>query len=373
MLFADQATNRTGARRAPGQEGHPADHGRTPSATTERVVFTAAADYYRAAEHELRAAFPPASVERLAPDTGGLTGAGIEIADVAEACRQRPIVFVRHLMRAAAGVPLAPSATFGDRVGDACLALLGRDQQTAMSLHVWTTGEVDTPIRSDELRRRLDGRLREQGFDPARAGRDMTVAVCVTPAGALVGAYPSAVALADWPAGRVGLAKRAGQISRAELKLDELFKLYQLPITAGGDALDLGASPGGWTNVLRRRGFAVWAVDPAPLDPRLAADPAVHHVATTAGMFLPRTDRRFDLVVNDMRMTPARSCATMLAAAHRLRPDGLGIVTLKLSPHQPQRVVEESLRLLERAYEILFARQLFHNRNEATVVCRLLG
>jgi 23S rRNA (cytidine2498-2'-O)-methyltransferase len=49
----------------------------------------------------------------------------------------------------------------------------------------------------------------------------------------------------------------------------------------------------------------------------------------------------------------------------------VGIVTLKISPHEPQRAVVESLRLLERVYDILFARQLFHNRNEVTVVCQV--
>lgn len=337
---------------------------------SEQIVFTAAADYYHAAEAEFRTEFPSASVERLAPDTGRLTGADLDIAQAAEVCRQVPVVFVRHLIRATTWLPLTPGETFGDRVAATCLELMMREQHAAVSLQVWTADGTRSPLRSDELRRLVDNHLREEGVDVMRSGRATTLAVCVTPAGAAVGTCPSEATLADWPGGRVGLARSAGQISRSELKLDELFKLYQLPIPAGGDALDLGASPGGWTNVLRRRGFAVWAVDPAPLDPRLADDPQVHHVATTAGMFLPRTDRWFDLVVNDMRMAPDRSCATMLAAAHRLRPGGCGIVTLKISPHRPQRAVEESLRLLGRAYDVLFARQLFHNRNEVTVVCR---
>src|SRR5437868_5753906 len=54
----------------------------------------------------------------------------------------------------------------------------------------------------------------------------------------------------------------------------------------------------------------------------------------------------------------------MLEAARRLKPGGLAIVTLKISPHEPLKTVSKSLRTLERAYEIFHARQLRHNRNE---------
>ena len=71
-----------------------------------------------------------------------------------------------------------------------------------------------------------------------------------------------------------------------------------------------------------------------------------------------------------MRMTAALSCAVMLEAARRLKPGGLAIVTLKISPREPLKTVSMSLRTLERAYELLHARQLRHNRNEVTVVAR---
>lgn len=342
----------------------------TTPRVSEQVIFTAAVDYFAAAVHELQAAFPRASLRRLAPDTGAMSMSGVGIRGVAAVCQERPVVFVRHLMCATEVVPLDPAATFAARASALCRSLVRDNQLASVALQVWVTGEVNVAERPDELRRQLEDHLRSAGMEVARAGRPETLSLCITPAGAFAGITPSAATLADWPGGRVALAKRAGQISRAELKLDELFKLYAPPIPAGGDALDLGASPGGWTNVLRRLGFTVWAVDPAPLDARLAGDPAVHHVATTAGAFLARTDRSFDLVVNDMRMVPSRSCTTMLAASHRLRPGGCGIVTLKLSPHEPLRVVAASFGLLERVYEVLFARQLFHNRNEVTVVCQ---
>ncbi len=176
--------------------------------------------------------------------------------------------------------------------------------------------------------------------------------------------------MADWPGGRVALARGAAQISRAEFKLEEVIQVFNPALPANGIALDLGASPGGWTRVLRQHGLTVWAVDPGDLDPRLAGDAGVHHVKTTAGPFLAQTGHRFDLVVNDMRMTPPRSCELMNVASRRLRPAGLAIMTLKLSPHRPLPVVHQALSALRQSYDVLHARQLYHNRNEITVVAR---
>jgi len=46
------------------------------------------------------------------------------------------------------------------------------------------------------------------------------------------------------------------------------------------------------------------------------------------------------------------------------------IQTLKITPHGSLRTVRKSLETLRADYEILFARQLHHNRNEVTVVAR---
>ncbi len=117
----------------------------------------------------------------------------------------------------------------------------------------------------------------------------------------------------------------------------------------------------------------VWAVDPADLDPRIAGDRGVKHVRTTAGSFLHDTDRTFDLIVNDMRMTPPLSCELMLSASGHLNPGGKIIQTLKISPHHGLEMVRQSLQTLRRRYEFDFVRQLHHNRNEVTVVAHHRG
>lgn len=343
------------------------------TSTLPRIVFSVAEDYFDAAAQELRAAFAKTWIERLGPDAGGFEAVGVEIAAVAEVCRRRPLVFVRHLlMQERVFTSFSGRRDDLDRVAAFALELFPPSRRPAVSpsLQVWTSGAAPTDYRPDELRHHVADRLQEAGIAVARAGRDEILSICLTPKGIILGLNPRSDALADWPGGRVSLARDPGQISRAEFKLEELFKLFDVPVPADGIALDLGASPGGWTRVLRRHGLDVWAIDPANLDPRLASDPAVHHIRTTAGRFLTETRRHFDLVVNDMRMDALLSCEVMHSAAAHLNPGGLAIMTLKLSPHAPLATVHRCLSALARRYEILHARQLHHNRNEITVVAR---
>ena len=90
----------------------------------------------------------------------------------------------------------------------------------------------------------------------------------------------------------------------------------------------------------------------------------------TAGQFLRTTDVIADLIVNDMRMDPDLSTRTMLEAATRLKPDGMMIQTLKVTPHHPRKLVRFALETLSDAYEMEWVGQLQHNRNEVTVVGR---
>ncbi len=69
---------------------------------------------------------------------------------------------------------------------------------------------------------------------------------------------------------------RAGPPSRAYLKLWEACTRLGCRPQPGEVCLDLGAAPGGWSWALAQLGAAVIAVDKAPLDPAVAALPAVH-------------------------------------------------------------------------------------------------
>lgn len=300
-----------------------------------------------------------------APDPAGL----------AATLAANPPVFVRHLAPAALQVPLTGTntdiATIATAVSETCLQQLIMDQagqpwrphavQVRLShraAHPYTRYAVAEPLRA---------LLTRFGAEDVRHPQQVLAVYCAE-AHAYIGWWPIANCLSDWPGGERRFARTPEQISRSEFKLLEALDLFNLELPSHGQALDLGAAPGGWTRLLVAHNFSVVAVDPAALDVRVAELPQVQHWAGHAEAFLATNNDQFDLIVNDMRMDARDSARLMLRTAEHLRPGGQFLMTLKLPQVQRERVYHEARRMLERRYTILGARQLFHNRSEVTVV-----
>ncbi|MEU4447409.1 SAM-dependent methyltransferase [Actinosynnema sp. NPDC050801] len=335
----------------------------------EGVLFATAEDSYRAASLELKNAFGrQTDIKRVGPDEGMVVG--LTAAQVAEACRNAEIVFIKHLTNQVAHV------TGADQADPAAISRVAREVVSGLDLgdghglavQAWASGSPRMGYTSGELFTAIAESLGEDGVRVGRAGEPVVLSCCITPEGVRLGVNTAADSLTDWPGGRVRLARDPAQVSRAEFKLEELFQVFPSDLPTGGRAVDLGASPGGWTRILRTKGFDVWAVDPGDLAPQLTGDRRVHHERTTAGEFFRRSNRAFDVVVNDMRMDPELSCEVMLDAATHLRPGAIAILTLKTGTYRPVEVVDRCRRLLRKRYDITFARQLHHNRHELTVV-----
>ncbi len=128
---------------------------------------------------------------------------------------------------------------------------------------------------SDATRMRLDEALVARGLAPSRSrARDMILRETVSIGGAVESRPARKVA----PDAEIGVSDpAAGYVSRAALKLAAGLDAFGFDPT-GSTVLDLGASTGGFTQVLLERGAAhVVAVDVGhgALDARLAADPRV--------------------------------------------------------------------------------------------------
>ena len=119
-------------------------------------------------------------------------------------------------------------------------------------------------------------------------------------------------------------------VSRGGEKLDAALDRFGVPV-AGRDALDAGASTGGFTDCLLRRGAArVVAVDVGygQLDDRLRADPRVTVLERTNVRHLRPDDvggRPFPLVVADLSFISLRAVAPALLA---LAEPGGDVITL---------------------------------------------
>jgi 23S rRNA (cytidine2498-2'-O)-methyltransferase len=187
---------------------------------------------------------------------------------------------------------------------------------------------------------------------------------------ALAGLSRPAHNLSDWAGGMHRFAREEGQVSRAEFKLLEAFAVFGIDLPPRGRALDLGASPGGWTRVLRQRGQYVTAIDPGDLDPRLLSDSGIRHMRMTAEAYRRSDPDQYDIIVNDMRMDSRDSARLMVAYAAALYRHGQVIMTLKLPEQHRRPMIDQALAILREAFTIAGARQLFHNRSEITLWLR---
>lgn len=212
-----------------------------------RTLVSVAPDFVEAATTELRRATDVDGVRAIGEDAL-LVSATASTHEIAALCRSGRLRFVRHVAAVAASRSREYRREAPEQL--AAWVLESVAEQLAhgdeIGLHVWDSGQAVMPPSS--LRHPLLERLAEREVAVRTSGAPRTLAVCFGEGGLVCGLTASDDALVDWPGGRIRLARRRGQISRAEFKLEELLAVEGLPVR--GVAIDLGASPGGWTRVL---------------------------------------------------------------------------------------------------------------------------
>lgn len=181
-----------------------------------------------------------------------------------------------------------------------------------------------------------------------------------------------------WPMGipRLRISRHAP--SRSAAKLGEAFIHFALEprLQAGQTAVDLGASPGGWSWQLAERGIHVTAIDNGPMDKGLMATEMVEHLKTDGFHYRPK--RPVYWLVCDMVEKPANIARLMvdwIAEGHATE----AVFNLKLPMKKRyeeviacRNLIED--RLLEADIPFSMAiRQLYHDREEVTVHLRSLS
>lgn len=330
------------------------------------MLFTSSPASAKIALEEIRALDPDARLRRwLEPGVGW-----IELAlpwdAFAARLREQPPIFCRHVCPVHITVPLKQEAGDLETLVEAARQLVPHlDATQTFSVQTRLIGER-WPYARYDVNTRLADTLTAQGFALDVRQPAQILSVALTPTAGYLGVSRAADNLSDWAGGERRFKAEPEQISRAEFKLLEAMETFKLSWPVDGNALDLGAAPGGWTRIARLHGMQVTAIDPADLDPRLAADPGIRHLRHTAQRYLPGTDTTFDVILNDMRMDARDSAHLMLTARRNLKPGGWAVMTLKLPHSHAERVATAALALLRQRYTLIGARQLFHNRNEIT-------
>lgn len=165
-----------------------------------------------------------------------------------------------------------------------------------------------------------------------------------------------------WPDGHCQWVEdKINPPNRAYLKLWEAFSLLNRYPKPGDSAIDLGASPGGWTYVLQSLKSHVLAIDKAPLAQSIECSPYVSYLKQSAFAFDPmKVDKTYDWVLSDIACYPERAfhLITRWIASKKAKQM---IFTIKFQG-------ETQMDVLKQLKEIPGAsiHHLFHNKHEAT-------
>ena len=282
--------------------------------SASRVLVYCRAGFEKECAQEITAAAQDMGVEgfvRARPDSGfALFQAHQDDMgeDFARHVEFRRLIFARQMVRAGELIAL-PEA---DRVTPIVAAVRELGKRFAAL-------QVDMPDTNDgkalssltkPLKPHLEKALRKAGivFDDA-AAEDRLHLFFVGGRACHVGVAPIANSSA-WPMGIVRLRMPSAAPSRSTLKLAEALmefldeKEREKRLSPGTTAVDLGASPGGWTWQLVQRGMMVIAVDNGPMDAKLLDSGQVKHRRDDGFHFSP-TDP-VDWMVCDMVESPSR-------------------------------------------------------------------
>ena len=177
-----------------------------------------------------------------------------------------------------------------------------------------------------------------------------------------------------WPGGLYPGAIPGDKVSRAWLKLDEAIHSYAIDFRPGSRAVELGASPGGACQRLLEAGLEVVGVDPALVDPCVAALPGFTQWRKRARDVPLRDLRGFDWVVSDMNIDPVSSMESVgrVVTAPGSRVEGI-IATLKLPDWSRAAALDTWLAQFQGWGFTARARQLSTGGREVCVFARRSG
>ncbi len=297
---------------------------------------------------------------------------------------QYKLTFVRHIAPVQTTIDLTNSPRDLEEIAVALaelptMTLLERGTHFAVQTRLVQTDKTlgERPYSGGQINQALAEVISEEtGAVEDVKKPQVVVSLLCTMHKAYLGISPVEENLSSWPGGARHFAQTPEQISRAEFKLLEALEVFGVQLPSQGCALDLGAAPGGWTRIALEAGMRnVVAVDPACLDSRLAKRPGLDHYRGYAEDYLEEAIRkhyRFDVIMNDMRMDARDAARLLVKASACLNADGFVLSVFKL-PHataeiNPVITLKEALNILNQRYSVVQARQLFHNRQEVTVV-----
>ncbi|WP_150268140.1 SAM-dependent methyltransferase [Paenibacillus tepidiphilus] len=338
--------------------------GPAEASVQSRYICTANHGFAPYAQEELRRLFGSVKSTLLAPGEIFLATLEAESGEVSQRLAEQPPVFLRHIQPVQFQDVGEPGAL------ERLATYLSRRKElegARAALHVRKGAGSFWTESPGELREWLQDQLEGLGAEFTVQEPAWVISVYADRDALYAGISRPEDNLSDWNGGMIRFRKEDGQISRAKFKLMEAEKEFAIPFAGFRNALDIGASPGGWTSFLLERGLSVTAVDPALMHETLRNHPRLKILRKNAGEVKFR-DNEFDLLVCDMSWSPKLMAKLVNGLLYSLAPGGTAVVTVKLMHKKPMAVIKEIIALFEdNRMQVQRAKQLFHNRDEITL------
>ena len=328
-------------------------------------VVTTSSGFEGEARREILKLLPSSEVRKLFFKGNLYMECGLPEEEAVEALREADTTYLGRVFPVDAEVKISAVKASVEAISDVVSGI--SDLGEGDTFRVSCTRRGSHEFRSRDVEVTLGMRLEEEtdAFVDLKSP-SKTVVVQIFQDFAYVGVTPSVNLLVKEIKRFRKYAKGERPFTRAEFKIREAIKAFDLEVTDDFRVLDVGAAPGGWTKVLSGMARRVVAVDPADLHPSVEEMSNVTHLRCRAED-LPEDIGEFDLITNDMNISPTESAEIMNALAELLREGGAAIMTVKFVTRERRRHTREAIGILEEAYTDFKVKRLPHNRNETSV------
>jgi 23S rRNA (cytidine2498-2'-O)-methyltransferase len=231
--------------------------------------------------------------------------------------------------------------------------------------------EIEAAIRAaapdacDRLRTERAGKRR-----PAPRNGCVLDVVVVEPHQWWIGYHRAVTRAQCWPGGVIPVRFPDHAVSRAYAKMEEALAWSGLPLAAGDECVEIGCAPGGASQALLDRGLFVTGIDPAEVDPAVAAHPRFRQLRKRG-----KEVRRSEFVgvrwlAADMNLAPSYTLDAVDAIVNHPQVSIRGLIlTLKLADwSQAERLPDFASRVHGWGYRDVRMRQLATGGQEVCLV-----
>ncbi|MFZ5353217.1 MAG: SAM-dependent methyltransferase [Bacillota bacterium] len=330
------------------------------------LVATSSQNYINQALDELRAYDKTLAVVKNTGNGIMIVRPSVDKHDFNDILLDNKPIFIRHINTVdySMDVSLLKEEKYAKTMLEPYLSSIHTEDKLAVQIRMLNS---KISMETAEIRNMVDSCIsKETGVIPVVKEPDKIMSIFIADEACYIGMSKAEKNISGWSGGMVHYKKSDEDISRAKFKLMEAIYVFNIDMSSIRRALDLGASPGGWTSVLLEKGIEVTAVDTGELDDRLFKYPQLTFIkGNAAELKLPNDS--FDLLTSDISWNAVNTAKMVLKCSDTLKSGGLAVVTVKLMSSKVTRIIKDVKKIYDEAFYIMGIRQLFHNRDEVTM------